>query len=258
MGLNWSSIARTHSAPTGPAAFDADLSAQNILAAATEGFYCFPASSPEETLINEIRYAADTEFGNIHINLDTGDPYSVAWLCPDRRPITDLVTRRTGRTMRRFARLRAEWRTSIDTAFDAVVDACSNGREATWITDTVRASLRELHRDGVAHSCEVWNDDRLIGGVFGLQLGAVFTADSQFTLVEGAGKLAVVDLTTRFIEGGGRILDFQHESEHAKNLGATSVPRATYLDALRHLRQVSVTIPREERHAAHIAEPVTV
>lgn len=256
MSLDWTHLASTDLPTNGPVAFDADLSAENILAAAMAGFYCFPADSVEAALINEIRYAPDAETGAVHAALGTTAPFSVAWLCPDPRPVANLGTQRTGRTMRRFARRRAEWRTTINAAFDDVVNACAARRETTWITGGMRESLRALHRAGHAHSCEVWHEDRLIGGVFGLQLGAVFTADSQFTAEEGAGKIAVLDLMTRFLQGGGRLFDLQYDSVHVRNLGARPVPRATYLDALRQLRTIDVGIPHGRRSAEHIAELV--
>lgn len=257
MSLNWTALSHQALPPAGPAAFDADLSATNIHAAAAEGFYCFPAATFEEAMLNEIRYAPDAEAGGLAVNDQIPEPYSVAWLCPDPRPVVELTTRRTGRTMRRLARSRAEWRTSINAAFDDVVAACAHARDTTWITSGLRSSLRELHHRGLAHSCEVWQDEQLIGGVFGLQLGAVFTADSQFTHVEGAGKIAVVDLMTRFLEGGGRLFDFQHNSQHAINLGAAPMPRATYLDSLHRLSAIPAETPHERRSAEHIAELVT-
>lgn len=257
MSLNWATLHHDTLAPTGPVAFDADLSAENIHAAAAQGFYCFPASSYEEAMLNEIRYAPDADDGHLLVNEQTPEPYSVAWLCPDPRPVVELTHRRTGRTIRRFARRRAEWRTTINAAFDEVVTACATARDTTWITDTLQDSLHELHERGLAHSSEVWQDEELIGGVFGLQLGAVFTADSQFTVQEGAGKIAVVDLMTRFFQGGGRLFDFQYDSQHATNLGAAPLPRPNYLDALHHLREVQVNIPHERRSAQHIAELVT-
>ena len=79
---------------------------------------------------------------------------------------------------------------------------------------------------------------------------------SQFTAEEGAGKIAVLDLMTRFLQGGGRLFDLQYDSVHVRNLGARPVPRATYLDALRQLRTIDVGIPHGRRSAEHIAELV--
>lgn len=257
MSLDWADIACATLPATGPVAFDDDLSAENILAAATAGFYCFPATSIESALVNEIRYAPDVEAGRIHVASNADDSFSVAWLCPDPRPIADLRARRVGRTMRRLACRRAEWRTTVNAAFDEVVGACAARHATTWITDTLRESLRDLHATGHAHSCEVWHGKRLVGGAFGLQLGAVFTADSQFTAEEGAGKIAVVDLMTRFLQGGGRLFDFQYDSVHVRNLGATPMDRPRYLDTLHRLRGSDVEIPHDPRSADHIAELVT-
>lgn len=257
MSLNWQSLTSGRLPDDGPIAFDSDLSAANLRAAALAGFYCFPASTYEQTLLNDIRYAPDVNTRIRVVDPDDPNPYAVAWLNPHPRPVIDLTARGAGRTMRRFARRRAAWRTTIDRAFDAVVTLCARHHHqtngATWITGDLQASLRELHHVGVAHSCEVWDDDQLIGGVFGLQLGTVFSADSQFTIVEGAGKLAVVDLVTRFAEGGGALFDLQHDAQHTRSLGAAPMSRSFYLDALQQLTDRSAVIPAESRSAQHIA-----
>nr|WP_284711278.1 leucyl/phenylalanyl-tRNA--protein transferase [Brevibacterium sp. XM4083] len=201
-----------------------------------------------------MRYGADVDTGVRTIAVNDPDPYSVAWLNPDPRPVIDLTSRGAGRSMRRLARRHGQWRTTIDVAFDDVVTRCAQHRGSSWITSALRKSLRNLHDAGVAHSCEVWDDDQLIGGVFGLRLGAVFTADSQFTAVEGAGKLAVVDLMTRFAQSGGTLLDLQHDTPHARTLGATAMPRSSYLTALQRLNTQRTIISSEARSAKHIAE----
>lgn len=206
MSLPWQRLADDNLPAEGPAAFDSDLSAGNLHAAALAGFYCFPASSYEQALFNDIRYGADVASGVRSVDPGDPDPYSVAWLNPDPRPVIDVRKRRVGRSMRKLARQRSTWRTTVDQAFEDVVTTCAQhhtrAHGTTWITGSLSEALGDLHRTGLAHSCEVWDGDRLIGAVFGLQLGTVFTADSQFTAIDGAGKLAVADLTVRFALAG--------------------------------------------------------
>lgn len=262
MSLPWHYLARGPLPDEGPVAFDSDLSAENVHAAALAGFYCFPTSSYEQALLNDIRYGADVESGVRWVDHEDPDPYAVAWLNPDPRPIIDLKERRVGRSMRRLARRRTDWRTTIDRAFNDVVAKCAQHHTGvqgtTWITAPLREALRDLHRIGIAHSCEVWDGDQLIGGAFGLQLGAAFTADSQFIGIDGAGKLAVTDLMIRFAQGGGMLFDLQHDTAHARSLGAIPMQRPRYLDALPRLTTGDAVIHTERRSAGHIAELVSV
>jgi leucyl/phenylalanyl-tRNA--protein transferase len=114
-----------------------------------------------------------------------------------------------------------------------VVENCRIGREPRWLTDRLVTSLHKLHEAGHAHSVEVWEDGELIGGTFGVRVGGVFSADSQFTLRSGAAKVAVACLVRRVAESGGVAVDVQHDGDHAKLIGAVPVPREEYLSMLR-------------------------
>lgn len=251
MSLDWEHIRLDPLVSEGPVAFSPDLGPTSLLAAYRAGFYPFPATSFEEALVNEVRYAADVAAGRIIVD-ETPEPYRAAWLSPDPRPVVDVQAKRPGRTIRRLARDRQRWRSTVDRCFTQVIAECAAGRSETWISAELRATMSELHADGVAHSVEIWDGSELIGGAFGVQLGAVFSADSQFTKTSGAGKVAVADLMARFSEASGRLLDCQSSGVHAANLGATNIARDTYLRRLMELREEPTSLPLDTRPVDHL------
>lgn len=145
-------------------------------------------------------------------------------MLPDPRPVIPVAEARVRRSLRRQLR-GVNWTTTADVCFERVAVQCREGRTEYWLTDELLASLTRLHECGYAHSVEVWDGDELIGGVYGVRIGGVFSADSQFTLRSGAGKAAVAELTRRFAEAGGIAVDVQRDSDHTRLLGARRSPR---------------------------------
>ncbi|WP_371663537.1 leucyl/phenylalanyl-tRNA--protein transferase [Streptomyces sp. NBC_00280] len=220
-------------APTdGPVAFGNDLNPWSLLDAYRQGLYPFPATTVEHRLINELSYESDVAAGRIALQTGSRDPYGVAWCSPDPRPVIPVAQAHIQRSLRRQLRGVA-WTATADVCFERVVAQCREGRTESWLTDELLASLTRLHECGYAHSVEIWDGDDLIGGVYGVRIGAVFSADSQFTLRSGAGKAAVAELTRRFAEAGGIAVDVQRDSDHIRLLGARPIPRAQYLELLR-------------------------
>jgi leucyl/phenylalanyl-tRNA---protein transferase len=217
----------------GPVAFGGDLSAPTLRAAYGHGLYPFPAATVEQQLVNELTYEPDVHAGRVRQLCGDGDPYSVAWLSPDPRPLIFCDGARLQRSLRQQLRNKVDWTTTVDSCFEQVVLACRVDRAVTWLTDELIASLCRLHADGDAHSVEVWDGDELVGGTFGVQTGAVVSADSQFTRRTGAGKVAVTELVRRFGEAGGVAVDVQRDSAHVRLLGARPVPRMDHLGLLR-------------------------
>jgi len=124
----------------------------------------------------------------------------------------------------------------VDTAFDAVVDACAAaapGREDSWINGPIRRLYGELHARGCAHSIECWREEQLVGGLYGVTLGAAFFGESMFSRARDASKVALVHLVARLKRGGWRLLDAQFMTEHLGQFGATEIPQAAYLRRLR-------------------------
>lgn len=120
----------------------------------------------------------------------------------------------------------------MDTAFSSVINACAQRREGTWINNEIQSAYRELHDLGWAHSLEVWDGAALVGGIYGLAIGATFCAESMFHYTTNGSKAAVFDLLARWQEAGGLRIDGQVPTEHLLSLGFQSVARGDFLDAL--------------------------
>lgn len=158
----------------------------------------------------------------------------MGWWSPMLRgllPVRDLhVTRSLRRSVKRYT-------TTVDEAFDEVVEACADpSRPHGWIDDRVADVYRTLHRGGWAHSVETWDaDGRLVGGLYGVHVGGMFAGESMFhhpELGRDASKVALVRLAVELAEVGVALLDVQWLTEHLGSLGAYEVPRAEYLNRL--------------------------
>jgi len=158
------------------------------------------------------------------------DAPDVVWVEPDRRGIIPLdgfhVPKSLARTLRR-----RPFEVTVDRAFERVMEGCAepaHGRENTWINGTILRLYGELHRMGYAHSVECWRDGALVGGLYGVSLGAAFFGESMFSRVTDASKVALVHLVRRLDAGGYRLLDAQFITDHLARFGAIEIPRTTY------------------------------
>ena len=105
--------------------------------------------------------------------------------------------------------------------------------------------LRRLHRLGHAHSVEVWDGERLVGGIYGVLVGGVFCGESMFHRATDASKVALADLAARLVEAGAGLLEVQHLTPHLRSLGAIEIPREVYLGLLAELRDDDVRLLRD-------------
>ncbi len=158
----------------------------------------------------------------------------VHWIEPHVRGIVPLdgfhVPRRLARTV-----AAARFEARVDSAFDQVIRACAEpvaGRDETWINDAIIDAYTALHRMGYVHSVETWRDGALVGGLYGVALGAAFFGESMFGRARDASKVALVHLVERLKRGGFVLLDTQFLTEHLRQFGAIAVPRARYLELL--------------------------
>jgi leucyl/phenylalanyl-tRNA--protein transferase len=177
----------------------------------------------------------------------------VPWCSPDPRAVLladAVVVRRSLRARLR----RCGWEATVDAAFDAVVEGCAVRREGTWITDRMQAAYGELHRQGGAHSVEVWDGDELVGGLYGVLVGSVFCGESMFHRTTDASKVALVELCDRVLEAGFSLVDTQEETEHLASLGQVLVRRADYLQALAVLRDRPAALATDRRPVSRLAE----
>ena len=202
---NFPPVERALHDPEGLLAAGGDLSVERLLAAYRRGI--FPWYSP-------------------------GQP--VLWWSPDPREVLFPHEFHVSRSLARALRTRGfEYR--VDGDFEAVIDACAaprDGSPGTWITGDMRAAYVELHRRGIAHSCEIWRDERLVGGVYGVRLGAIFFGESMFSAERDASKAALACLVRDCIADGTELIDCQMPSGHLRSLGSRALPRAEFLERL--------------------------
>jgi len=154
---------------------------------------------------------------------------------PDQRGVIPLDAFHIPSRLRRTVRSEP-FQVRVDTAFDAVLDACAAampGREDTWINAPIRRLYIELAARGRAHSVECWADERLVGGLYGVTLGGAFFGESMFSRERDASKVALVHLVARLKRGGWRLLDAQFLTEHLSQFGAVETPQAAYLRQLK-------------------------
>jgi leucyl/phenylalanyl-tRNA--protein transferase len=162
------------------------------------------------------------------------------WFSPDPRGVIPPDGVVVSRSLR--ARLRRSgWETTVDRTFAAVIAACAD-RRGTWITPPMRDAYQRLHDLGHAHSLEVWAGQELVGGLYGVGVGAVFTGESMFHHATDASKVALVDLAARLAEAGGCLIDVQMVTPHLAGLGARDLPRAEFLDLLERARDAPVRL----------------
>jgi len=154
----------------------------------------------------------------------------VFWVEPRRRAIIPIDGFRLSRSLRKTLRA-GTFEVSRDSAFSEVVRRCAE-REETWINAEIEASYNELHRLGHAHSVECWRDDRLVGGLYGVRLGAAFFGESMFSGERDASKVGLAWLVARLKVGGFTLLDCQFMTEHLRSLGAVEIEQQDYLSLL--------------------------
>lgn len=163
--------------------------------------------------------------------------HPIPWVCPPRRAILEFSALHVPRNLRKAQRHATEMRYTTDTAFPAVIASCAAtprpGQDGTWITPPMLAAYVELHRRGHAHSIEVWQGETLVGGLYGVTAGGVFTGESMFHRIDNASKLAVLFLIEHLRMRGASWMDIQQLTPHFALLGAREVPRATFLTMLR-------------------------
>jgi len=166
---------------------------------------------------------------------ERGQP--ILWWSPDPRAVlfpNELhISKRLQRTLRKTS-----LRITVDSRFEAVIDACAEPRRytsQTWITPQMRAAYAYLHELGWAHSFEAWDGDALVGGFYGLAIGAVFFGESMFSRQTDASKITFVRGVEFLKRRGYELIDCQVWSHHMQTLGARTIPRSEFLALLAQL-----------------------
>ncbi len=160
---------------------------------------------------------------------NSGSPY-IHWICPEMRgqlSITDIhIPRRLLETVKK-----APFEIRINADFEAVLRGCAEPtpkRPETWINASIFKVFCDLHERGHAHSVECWEDDKLVGGIYGLAIGGAFFGESMFSRMRDASKIALLHMVARLWRGGFTLLDTQFVNEHLKQFGAYELPHDEY------------------------------
>jgi leucyl/phenylalanyl-tRNA---protein transferase len=183
-----------------------------------------PETSPFEELTPDMLLRAYAT--GIFPMSDGRDDPEIHWIDPRRRGVMPLDGFHLSRSLSRCIRT-GLFRVTVDMAFRQVVEACA-AREETWISHRIERLYDQLFQQGFAHSTEVWDGDTLVGGVYGVTLGAAFFGESMFSRRTDASKVALAYTVHRLQAGGFLLFDTQFLTPHLASLGGTEIPRADY------------------------------
>lgn len=170
---------------------------------------------------------------------ESRDDPTIHWVDPRRRGILPLDKFHISRSLSHRIR---HWNCTIrtDSDFAGVLDGCAD-RAETWINPEIRSLYLDLHAQGHAHSLEVWEDDALVGGTYGVVLGSAFFGESMFSRRTDASKVALAHLTHRLRAGGFTLFDTQFLTPHLASLGGIELPRVAYHRLLKTALQTPAT-----------------
>ncbi|MEW6432847.1 MAG: leucyl/phenylalanyl-tRNA--protein transferase [Myxococcota bacterium] len=162
----------------------------------------------------------------------------ILWHCPDPRFVLEPKKLHVPKSLRKVMK-RGTYEVRLDTAFEQVIDGCARarrpGQRGTWITRDMRKAYVRLHQLGLAHSAEAWAGGELMGGLYGVSLGAVFYGESMFARANDASKVAFVTLVEWAASWGVELIDCQQQTEHLGRFGAESWPRTKFVAELERL-----------------------
>ncbi|WP_276168238.1 leucyl/phenylalanyl-tRNA--protein transferase [Zobellia alginiliquefaciens] len=163
------------------------------------------------------------------------DDALLMWWSPDPRMVLYPQNIRISKSMRKVLR-DGRFRLTKNTCFKAVLQACSSvpreGQDGTWITANMKKAYERLHENGYASSYEVWENNTLVGGLYGVDLGTIFCGESMFSKVSNASKFAFIKLAQELDEKNYRLIDCQIHTDHLDSLGAEEIPRSEFIQIL--------------------------
>jgi leucyl/phenylalanyl-tRNA---protein transferase len=191
--------------PNGLLAAGGDLSPERLLAAYRHG--CFPWYQDGQPLL---------------------------WWSPDPRTVLYPEELHVSRSLRKKLR-QGKFDITFDRAFQDVIEGCAGPRryaDGTWITTPMQEAYLKLHHVGIAHSVEVWQDERLVGGLYGLAMGRLFFGESMFSHTTDASKAGFVALVERLRDWRFKLIDCQMPTQHLASFGARTIARQTFAETL--------------------------
>lgn len=172
------------------------------------------------------------------------DPDPILWWSPNPRCALHPKDVHISGSMKKVMR-KNHFKITFDNAFKEVILACSLPRsytDETWIMPEMIDAYCELHDQGIAHSVEVWEEDDLIAGLYGVHLGKAFFGESMFSKKNNASKIAFIHLCQQLNKAGFELIDCQVESQHLLSLGARNIPRKDFLNKLTHITTIDPVI----------------
>ncbi|WP_119269104.1 leucyl/phenylalanyl-tRNA--protein transferase [Taklimakanibacter deserti] len=161
---------------------------------------------------------------------ESAEDNALYWVEPEERGIFPLDGLHISHSLRKRVRQR-RFDIRIDTAFQDVIAACAekkHDRKTTWINQRIKSLYGQLFKMGCCHSVECWRDERLVGGLYGVRIGAAFFGESMFSRETDASKVALVHLVARLKAGGFHLLDAQFTTPHLESMGARTISRVDY------------------------------
>ncbi len=211
--------------PDGLLAYGGDLDSARLLRAYQQGI--FPWFSPEDPIL---------------------------WWSPSQRGVIDVDCVHLSKSLKKTLR-KTQFEVTINRATEHVIHLCASTRpeSETWITDEMVEAYQNLAREGHCHSVEVWENDNLVGGLYGVAVGGIFCGESMFSLVSNASKVAFAVFQHHFFKHGGVLIDCQMQNPHIASLGVIEVPRSEFLTML---KQGAVkALPSDFYHAQQLSNP---
>lgn len=163
-----------------------------------------------------------------------GEP--VLWWSPSPRMVLTPDQFHVGRTLRKLLKKPIWTHVSFDSAFEEVIQNCADierNQDGTWITLEMEQAYFDMHKAGLAHSVEVWNEQHLVGGLYGITIGSVFFGESMFSITSGASKIAFYFLNQLLNQNGLSMIDCQVHTQHLESFGAKEIPRQKFETALK-------------------------
>ncbi len=204
-------------------ALGGDLDPESLVLAYSQGIFPWPMLGPRQKLA-----------------LKPGQKgVPLTWFSPPQRAVLFFAELHIPRSLAKTLKTsRDRWTTTWNQDFASVIETCARiprtGQAGTWIVPEMPAAYIELHRRGIAHSLEVWDEQsRLIAGIYGVEAAGIFSAESMFHREDGASKFAVLELCARLQAQGKSFLDIQVMTPHLKLMGAREIPRAEFIALLR-------------------------
>ena len=237
-------------APRDLVALGGRLDVATLQAAYRHGCFPWPADERQERSQDRVSRRLARR-GQVPLLPGTPGGVLIPWCSTEPRAVLVAEQVTPSRTLRQTLR-RSGWTTTVDTAFEQVLAGCAD-RDETWITGAMSAAYTGLFAAGLAHSVEVWDGAELVGGLYGVLTGRIFSGESMFHRVSGAAKVAVVDLCDRLLEVGSPLVDVQQETELLSSLGAVLIARAEYVQLTRALRDTPARLPTDRRPVERLA-----